>query len=201
MSTSAQSDTGFRRLLTAAREGDDRALATLFQEQWNALWNLAASLIDETVMPKHSASDVVQDSFIDARRAIADFRGDSPAEFQAWLRAMVNHNVQDAWRHYLDCLKRDAARELPLDSAVVDADLLSQQGTSPSGVVRHQEMQAMVARALEQLPENYQTIVRLRYWEQRTFEEIGQLMGKSSDAVRQMWYRAIDQFSQLIDED
>lgn len=196
----SESDSGFQRQLAAARAGDEGALAQLFQQQWDSLWQMAASQLDTSLQPKHSASDVLQDSFLDARRSIADFRGNSPAEFQAWLRTILNNNVRDAWRHFLECQKRDASRERPLESLALQENLFNQEGNSPSQALHAQEQQSLIAQALDRLPPHYRIILRMRYWEHKTFEEIGQALGKSADAVRQTWYRAVDQFSRIIDE-
>lgn len=199
-STTTSSDAAFQRQLAAARRGDREAFGELFQEQWDALWNLAAGQLEQSLQGKQAPSDVVQETFLAAHRSITDFRGSTPAEFQAWLRMIVQNHVCDAWRHFMKCQKRDATREVRMLGFACDEDLFGLAGTSPSESLLAQERRLNVASTLNQLPEHYRTILHMRYWEQRTFEDMGQALGKSSDAVRQLWYRAVEHFSRLIDD-
>ena len=45
--------------------------------------------------------------------------------------------------------------------------------------------------AMEELPEDYQQVLRLDSWEQIGFEEIGEQMSRTPDAVRKLWTRAV----------
>ena len=52
--------------------------------------------------------------------------------------------------------------------------------------------------ALAQLPDDYRQVITLRHQEQRSFEEIGILLGRSSEAVRKLWSRAIERLKQEL---
>jgi DNA-directed RNA polymerase specialized sigma24 family protein len=52
---------------------------------------------------------------------------------------------------------------------------------------------------LAQLPEPQQQIVRLRSYEDLSFEEAGRCMGRSAEAARKLWGRAIEQLQQLLE--
>ena len=54
-------------------------------------------------------------------------------------------------------------------------------------------------QALERLPEAYRRVVLLRYREERSFEEIAQRIGRSANAVRQLWLRAIVRLQQELE--
>lgn len=188
-------------LLAAAKQGDRDALGELLQLYWVPLWEQAAMRIEGTLQSKEAASDVVQETLLGAHLHIAEFRGTTPLEFQAWLRAMMINNIRDAWRRYSGTQKRRAAREVSIDSS--DAGGAPQRGSSESlldGFLR-QEQAASVNRLLERLPEHYRAIIRLRHWEGMTFVAIAEVMGKSTDSVRQMWYRALEMFADMIGQE
>src|SRR5438552_17767918 len=60
------------------------------------------------------ASDIVQETLIDAHKGRAQFKGTSDAERMAWLRAILAHNLADAGKAQKKA-KRDIGRERSLD--------------------------------------------------------------------------------------
>jgi RNA polymerase sigma-70 factor (ECF subfamily) len=63
---------------------------------------------------------------------------------------------------------------------------------SPSTQLMAQEQAQRLLQALERLPEDYQRVIRLRYAERLSFEDIGRLMQRSANAARLLWLRAIE---------
>jgi RNA polymerase sigma factor (sigma-70 family) len=45
---------------------------------------------------------------------------------------------------------------------------------------------------MARLPEDYRRVLQLRYWSGMTFVDIAPLLGRSPDAVRKLWYRAVE---------
>src|SRR5262245_7974945 len=102
-------------------------------------------------------SDVVQQSLLDAYRQRGQFRGQSEAEWAAWLRRILACNLADAERAR-SRRKRDAERERSLESALDTssasmASLLAAQQSSPSQRAGRNEQLAALAEALATLPE------------------------------------------------
>jgi RNA polymerase sigma factor (sigma-70 family) len=62
----------------------------------------------------------------------------------------------------------------------------------------HEKAQAVEA-ALARLPEDYRRIIRWRYEDDLPFEEIAQLLQRSENAVRKLWFRAIERLQQELD--
>ena len=54
--------------------------------------------------------------------------------------------------------------------------------------------------AMQRLPEDYRRLLVLRYQEEKSFEEIGQLMGRTANAVRKLWGRAIERLQAELGE-
>ena len=192
-------DTSWPHLLSLAREGDRISLGELLSEFWQPLWAHAKLTLNHSVQPKQAASDIVQETFVEAQNAIEEFRGASRREFYSWLRTILNNNIRDAWRKHAGTLKRNIDLERSIDWANAD-DVLKADGTSPIDRVLRDERDATIERILVKLPEHYRLVIRLRYWESLTFEQMAQVLDKSPDAVRQVWYRAIQSFTDLMDQ-
>jgi RNA polymerase sigma-70 factor (ECF subfamily) len=67
---------------------------------------------------------------------------------------------------------------------------------TPSDVAVQHEQAAAVERALARLPDEYRTVLQLRYAEGLPFEEVAQRLGRSVNAVRKLWARALERFQE-----
>ena len=184
--------------LDAARAGDRDALGKLLQSHWSPLWKQATVQIDESLQGKQAASDLIQETFFDAQRCFQDFRGSTPGELHAWLKTILSNNVQDVWRQYAVSQKRQISLELPLASDERDVKKNGSESGSPSALFQKQERIVAVQRVLNAMPAHYAMVIRLRHWEALSFETIAAKMEKTPDAVRQLWYRALELFTERM---
>lgn len=100
-------------LLLAAQAGSNSSLGLLLQGYRDYLNLLADEELGPAIKVKASASDLVQDSFLEAKRDFGQFTGQSTEEFQAWLRRLLLNNVANVIRNFQGTEKRDISRETP----------------------------------------------------------------------------------------
>jgi RNA polymerase sigma-70 factor (ECF subfamily) len=55
-----------------------------------------------------------------------------------------------------------------------------------------------VRSAIARLPDDYQTVLRLRYDEDLPFDEVARQMGRTPNAVRKLWSRAVERLQQEL---
>lgn len=196
---SANSQTG--RLLEAARAGSREALGQLLEACRGYLLFVAHQELAPNVRGKEAPSDLVQHSFLEAQRDFAHFQGNTEAELLGWMRRILLNNVANCTRRYRGTSKRSLAREVILgeeNSASKGVDRLPAEGPSPSRQAVAKEEAVLLARALEQLPDDYRQVLLLRYQEEKSFEDIARVMNRSANAVRKLWLRAIDRLQKDI---
>src|SRR5262245_37838915 len=181
-------------LLAAARTGSGEALGRLLESCRGYLLMVAEGELAAEVKAKEAASDLVQDTFLEAQRDFLQFHGASEAELLAWLRRLLLNNAANVTRRYRTG-KRSVERELALDAQAY----LPGEADSPSGQAVANEQAAALARALERLPADHRQILRLRYEEGRAFEEIAAIMGRSANAVRKLFARAVERVQQEVE--
>jgi RNA polymerase sigma-70 factor (ECF subfamily) len=187
--------------LSAARAGSRDALGQGLEAYRRYLLQIANQMLDKELQAKGGASDLVQETFLEAQRAFALFRGKTEGEFRAWLRQVLIHRAGKLVRRYHGAKKRQAAREVPLGS---DSSGGSRQNglqadiTSPSKQAIENEQAQALRRALDRLPPDYRQVILLHYQEDRSWEEIGQLMQRSAEAARQLWLRAFERVKQEL---
>jgi RNA polymerase sigma-70 factor (ECF subfamily) len=180
-------------LLAAARAGSAEALGRALEACRGYLLRIAQREIDPGLRAKGGASDLVQETFLEAQRDFGRFRGNAEGELLAWLRRLLLNNLANFARAYRDAEKRQVGREVGLaaDPAWPGGGLAAKT-PAPADEAAALESAREVQGALDRLPEDYRRVVLLRYREERPFEEIAQLMGRSPNAVRQLWLRALD---------
>lgn len=184
-------------LLNRARAGDHDARDRLFERCRKYVGVVARAELETWLQTKVDASDLVQQTLLDAHRGFAEFRGTTDAEWLAWLRRILSHNATDIVRHYHGTQKRQLGRERPLQTEAADA--LSRRvgndpvdpGETPSQVLMRHEQEVLMAEAIAELTHDYQEVIMLRNLQRLPFEEVASRMGRSRPAVQMLWLRAI----------
>jgi RNA polymerase sigma-70 factor (ECF subfamily) len=189
------------RWLAAARAGSREALGQVLETFRGYLLLVAGRELDAELRAKGGASDLVQDTFLEAQRDFGCFHGNSADELRAWLRRLLLNNVANFTRQYRQRAKRQVSREVPLEAggsshergAGLAADILS-----PSGQVVAQEQAEALARAMERLPPDYRQVLALRHEQKLTFAQIGEQMQRSANAARMLWLRAVERLQKEL---
>jgi RNA polymerase sigma-70 factor (ECF subfamily) len=197
-----QPDNDMAAKLFAARAGSGPAVGDLLEACRGYLLLIAQRELAPHLRAKGGASDLVQQTMLDACRDFGQFHGDSEADLLAWLRRLLINNLKDFARHYLETAKRQLGREVSLH-----AGGSGEQGgleviaplASPSGEAMSREQAQAVQRALQRLPEDYRQIIVWRLQEDRPFQEIGRLLGRSPNAARKLWARAVERLEQELE--
>jgi RNA polymerase sigma-70 factor (ECF subfamily) len=183
----------FTRLLAAARDGSTEALGLLLDRYRSVLLKLAAEHMTGALQAKGGASDLVQDSLLEAQRDFPGFHGQTDGEFLAWLRRILLNNVVNFTRHY-GTEKRRLGQEVSFDQGKPTGErthAFVADTPSPSDRIIAQEQIEVLLRALESLPADYRRVIELHQQGKLCWEEIGALMHRSADSVRKIWGRAI----------
>jgi RNA polymerase sigma-70 factor (ECF subfamily) len=181
--------------LAAACGGDAEGLGRLLEISQPYLLLLATAGLPARLQAKLSPADLVQETFLEAYRDFAAFRGRTGAELLGWLRQMLLNNLTSAVRRYqAQC--RDVAREQPLEGCFwagevrQDGDPLADTPTPFSKAVA-QEEHALLRTAVERLPGHYRQVLWLRHQEGHSFADIGTVLKTSAEAARKLWTRAV----------
>jgi RNA polymerase sigma-70 factor (ECF subfamily) len=192
-----------RELLVAARRGVPDAVGRIFEAARGHLLQIAAQELPPELRAKIGPSDLVQETAVDVHRDFAQFNGTTAEECFAWLRGILRHNAVDAVRHYRDSLKRNAALEVQIDGAPRgEGAAFVVAARAPDGSAIRREEAAALIDVMARLPDDYRRVLELRYWSGMTFVDIAPLLGRSPDAARKLWYRAVERLQgELCAED
>lgn len=172
-------DVSDEHLVTQAQSGQKEAFLTLYNRYLNKVYNRVKSRV-----PMHDAEDVTQEIFIAVVHSLERFEGRS--SFSTWLYTIVNRQIADYYRqHYRK--KRDKTISIDqhdhIDIAVED-DFM--------------EERVVLQRMLQEIPENYQEIILMRFADGLTFAEIADKQGKSLEATKSLYRRAIQTLTKRV---
>src|SRR5262249_37593856 len=114
---------------------------------------------------------------------------------------LLLHNLGHFTRHYRSTAKREVAREVSLDDGPSSAEWAEQlvAGTPPpcSEALR-EERARTVHQALGRLPEDYRQILLWRYQDELRLEETARRLGRSANAARKLWARALERLQEEL---
>ncbi len=165
-------------------------------EKYRAYLHLLATLqIDRRLQAKVEASDIVQQTLVQAIGGWDQFRGQNDAETVAWLRKILAHQLANAFRD-LRRKKRDVRRERSIQADLEQSasrlgSWLAADQTSPSQGAIASEQAVELANALGKLPEAQCRAVTLHHFEGWTLEQVGEHLGRSPVAVAGLIKRAL----------
>lgn len=170
------------RWIVEARGGSRDALDRLLEACSPYLLALAKRELCAALRPRLDPVDVVQNTLMKAWRHFSQFRGATEAEWFAWLRQILRHNLANERREHVRTAMRSVQCEVSLAEAVaVSSDRHVQT------LERHEALEI----ALRRLPEHYRQVLNLHAQEEMTFAQVGDRLRCSAEAARKTWKRAV----------
>ena len=193
-------DTAEDSLLSSAVGGDADALSILLKRHGPAVGRELS--ISEKWRSVLDPEDVMQVTYLEAFLRMREFSNRGPGSFPAWLRGIAQNNLRDAIKG-LNGEKRpppDKRVDPPRgeDSVTALYEILGVTSTTPSRVAAKEEAKTRLEIAIEELPRDYATAVRLHNLEGRTGPEVAEAMGRSRGAVFMLLARAHDRLRERL---
>jgi RNA polymerase sigma-70 factor, ECF subfamily len=193
------------QMILEVRSGRETSLGSLLELYRNYLHLLARLEIGRRLQGKLDASDLVQETFLEAHRNFPRFRGTAEPQLVQWLRQILAAKVANLVRQYFGTQARDVrleqelAGELDNSSRMLGQELWASLA-SPSQQAVQREQAVLLADALERLPADYREVIILRHLEGLTFPEVARRMERSQDSVEKLWLRALVRLRQVFGE-
>ncbi len=180
-----------RELVERVQRGDKAAFDLLVRKYQHRL----VKLISRYVRDQAEVMDVAQESFIKAYRALPRFRGDSA--FYTWLYRIA---INTAKNHIVAQSRRPPDTDLDAADAEQFADGSDlQELATPERIALRDEIQAAVAGAIDDLPEDLRVAITLRELDGVSYEEIAQTLECPIGTVRSRIFRAREAINRRLE--
>jgi len=170
-------------LIRDSRQGDLDAFNRLVLAYQDLAYNLAFRMLAD----RPSAEDATQVAFISAYRGLSGYRGGS---FRAWLLRMVTNTCYDELR------RRKRRPTTPLEPLDDDDDeiesprWLADDQPSPEQALEHAELERAVQSCIENLPEEFRSVVIMADLEGLDYQEVAVAIGKPLGTIKSRLARA-----------
>ena len=170
-----------QQLVSRVQKGDKRAFDLLVLKYQYRVHAIVGRFIRDI----HEVEDVTQEAFLKAYRALPGFRGDS--QFYTWLFRIA---VNTAKNYLVARSRRPPSSDVNLDDAefYAGSEQLKDLGT-PENQLFRDELEAVIKKAIEELPEDLRTAVTLREYEGLSYEDIAGIMDCPVGTVRSRIFR------------
>jgi RNA polymerase sigma-70 factor, ECF subfamily len=180
-----------QQLVERVQAGDKRAFDLLVLKYQHKI----IAIIGRYIRDSHEVHDVSQEAFIKAYRALKNFRGDS--QFYTWLYRIA---INTAKNHLVSRGRRPPASDVDVEDAEYygGSEALKDVDTPENNLFRDQ-LQAVVNRAIKELPEDLRTAVTLRELEGLSYEDIADVMGCPVGTVRSRIFRAREAIDKQVE--
>ena len=183
-------------LLDRLGDGDESALAALFEKYHSRLRLLIHYKLSPELRRLTEAEDVLQETFFEAFRDIKQFRYDKPGGFFGWLSKIADHVVADTARFH-GRKKRRAADLVRFRSIGTPEGPEPVDSGTPSRLLAESEKLLALIQKLDQLPEDYRRVILLAKVEGLSNAELAEHLGRTREATALLLHRAIKRFRAL----
>ena len=179
MTTAQQAD---QQLVKRVQQGDKRAYDLLVLKYQHKIFGLISRYIRD-----HSEiQDVAQEAFIKAYRALPNFRGDSA--FYTWLYRIA---INTAKNHLVSRGRRPPSADIDVEDAEhIEGDSPLKDIENPENALFGVELKQVLDRAIADLPDDLRTALRLREFQDLSYEDIADVMDCPVGTVRSRIFRA-----------
>ena len=165
---------------------------------------LARAQLGAAYRGKLDASDIVQQTLLDAHEKLGQFKGSTTAEMAAWLRQILARNLADVHRDF-GRNKRDIGRErslnVELDQSSVRLELwLEAVQTAPIDRVDKNEQLLRLAAALAQLPEPQRMAIELHHLEGLPLAEAARQLERTEPSVAGLLRRGLAELREKLEK-
>ncbi|MHC4470458.1 MAG: sigma-70 family RNA polymerase sigma factor [Planctomycetota bacterium] len=182
-------------LVREIRAGDDGALRALSERYTAKLQERVGRRLMPGMRRKVAASDILQEAYLSALPRLDDFEDRGGGSFGAWFNRIVEVKIADAVRRHVETAKRSVGQEVTR-SARCPTHRFAAPGPSPSQVVAGSELKEAVREAFARLPEDFREVIDLLQVEHLSLEEAADRMGRTKEAVKKLYGRALSRLEE-----
>jgi RNA polymerase sigma-70 factor (ECF subfamily) len=169
-------------LIEQAKRGDRAAFGALYARYIDPIFRYVRSRVEDD----HTAEDLTEAVFLRSFESIGSYR-DKGLRYSAYLYQVARNLLVDHYRCDEDALSMERAESIQDDGLSIDDEII------------RREQAAILQRAINRLPEEYQEIIRLRVLLEVPTAEAAQWLKRSEGATRVLLHRALKALKREVD--
>jgi len=170
-------------LVQGARDRDEAAIRAIMQHNNRRLFRVARSILRND----GEAEDVVQETYVRAFTHLDGFRGDS--SLATWLTRIAMNEALGRLRRERPQVELTSLKPGVLEAQIIQFPQSLNLG-DPEKSMAQREIQHVVERAIDDLPEAFRIVFITRVVEGMSIEETAELLDLKPETVKTRLYRA-----------
>jgi RNA polymerase sigma-70 factor (ECF subfamily) len=179
-----------QKLIQAARGGDQKAFESLLKKYRNLVYHVMIKMVRNP----QEAEDLCQEAFIKAFNALASFNEEFA--FSTWLMKIATNNC-------IDFLRKKKLRTYSIDEPMQYKDdhvqiELPDHDPTPERIMINEERSKMIDDAIQSLPPRYRHVIVLRHKEEKSYEDIAEILKLPLGTVKARIFRAREMLNKKI---
>lgn len=176
--SSSQAEQNEAQLVKASQQGNQEAFAFLVQKHQRLVFNIVLRMLQDY----EEASEISQEAFFAAWQGLPAFRGE--ARFATWLyRIAYNCALKQLEQH-----KRERSLQTAMAAEQMLEGINKQKGTED--MLELHALQAIVREQIEKLPDKYRIVLILRHLQEKTYEEMAEILSMPVGTIKTHLFRA-----------
>lgn len=179
-----------QKLITLAREGDQKAFEALLKKYRNLVYHVMFKMVRNP----QEAEDLCQEAFIKAFGALSSFNEEFA--FSTWLMKIATNNC-------IDYLRKRKLRTYSIDEPLQYKDEqvqveLPDHDPTPDKQLLNEERRKLINDAIQSLPPRYRHVIILRHQEEKSYEDIAEILKLPLGTVKARIFRAREMLNKKI---
>lgn len=169
------------RLARLSLKGDQGAFAELVSLYQDKLFHMAYRMLNN----RQESEDVVQDTFLRVYKNLD--RYDETLKFSTWIYRIATNLCIDRLRKRKPVYSLDA--ESNEHEGLDGYSMIPSDGKTPETELLLSDTQRIIHQAIETLPPKYKTVMTLRYMQDLSLQEIGDIMDMPVTTIKTRVHR------------
>jgi len=183
-------ESGDTELVRRALARDETAVRSIMQANNRRLYRLARVILRND----SEAEDVVQEAYVRAFTHLESFRGDS--SLSTWLSRIAMNEALGRLRRRRPAVELDSLPQGALEAEIIQFPL---SAADPEKSMAQREIQAVVERAIDELPEPFRLVFITRVIEGMNVEETAEILSLKPETVKSRLHRARNMLRDIVE--
>ncbi len=181
----------FKLIDQAVNDGDEQAFAALMERYKRPVYHMVLKMVRNV----DDAEDLTIEAFAKSFKNLHKFKKDFT--FSTWLFRIATNNA-------IDFIRKKRLNTMSLDTSFTDDNGeavgidVEDQNLNPQEVAIKSQKVELIQMFVTKLPAKYQRLVRLRYFEELSYEEIAEELDAPLGTVKAQLHRARELMYDLV---
>ena len=172
------------QLVDKSKRGDMEAFGMLIKRHEKGVYNLAYRMLKNV----EDARDAAQEIFLKVFASLNSFRGES--RFTTWLYRIATNECINRLKRPRFLSLEELRREYENEMKPIEPPQLIDTSPLPEELAERHEIQKLVHKAMDELPDHYRLVITLRHFQGFSYDEISEALDLPVGTVKTYLFRA-----------